>query len=140
MKIFIGYQHTGFEVPELREFFDPICNTLRTYGHDPFCALEQDQAYKKLGLTDWEAKLGYCLTQVEEHKRGLFLAVVRTNMYSIGMEREVAKAKKTGVPIKIARQAGVALPQFLNGQTRYRIVFKDKHDLLHQLVTQLSAP
>ncbi|MBI2663217.1 hypothetical protein HYX15_01655 [Candidatus Woesearchaeota archaeon] len=111
MHIFLGYRFTGENPEELKVNLRAICSSLEKAGHRIYCSLWEEHFYKENN---------YTADQIYEHALkkmqdcDAFLALVKSNDRSKGMNKEKEEAVRLNKKIYLAIKRGLDFQDFRN--------------------------
>jgi hypothetical protein len=105
MEIFVGYRFTGEDPAELSRTLGPLCEALRSAGHNVFCSFEHEHVYRAQGRSIAEI---YRIFLERSDESDVLFAFTKSLAQSKGLTMEVERFRRLGKPIVLAIPGGVA--------------------------------
>ena len=105
MKVFLSYKFTNEHIDELRKMINSISKTLRLLGHDVYNSLEDEQRFRKEGITNSEI-MQHTFNQID--KSDLLIAFINSSDKSEGMLLEIGYAIAKGKKFVLAIKNGIS--------------------------------
>lgn len=109
MKVFLSYRFTGEDLNELGKILAGIKSVLTEHDHQVFCSFDEEENFKEQGLTS-EQIYDYCLRVQEDST--VFLAFVKSEHHSSGMQKESRKAQELGQKYILLIRRGLDFPEY----------------------------